>query len=122
MLFDKCTKAPWQPNKIVFVGVWGILYSLYFVTLWNTRHRASTSVKKALWLGLIVNVLWVPIFVINSKLGALVILGMIYSTVDSERKLRAEGFTSEANFMIVYLSWLSFAFTMNAYIALHCEN
>jgi tryptophan-rich sensory protein len=116
--FGKCAIAPWQPPKEVFVLVWTVLYTFYIFTLYRSR---KTSAFAPLLIGLAINLCWVPVFKFNSKLGLFIILLMIVVALDSIDKLKKESLILEARFIQVYLGWLVFAFTLNAYIALRCE-
>jgi len=116
--FGKCAIAPWQPPNEVFVLVWTVLYTLYILSLFNSR---KTSAFAPLLLGLAINLCWVPVFMYNSKLGLFLILLMIGVAFYSIDKLKKESFILEARFIQIYLGWLIFAFSLNAYIALKCD-
>jgi tryptophan-rich sensory protein len=72
-------------------------------------------------LGLAINLAWSPLFAFNSRLGLFVICLMIIVAVDSYNKLNRENLKNEARFIQIYLGWLFFAFTLNAYIAFKCK-
>jgi len=115
--FVSCTKAPWQPPDFVFVGVWTTLYTLYAITIaraWNSPALQS------LWWGLGLNLLWIPSFMVSPKLGVVVIGAMLTVAAISNRQLKDDDLTNEANFIIVYMVWLSFALSLNLYIASKC--
>ena len=47
---------------------------------------------------------------------------MIVLAIDSYEKLNVENLKNEARFIQIYLAWLVFAFTLNAYIAYKCKS
>jgi tryptophan-rich sensory protein len=117
--FNKCAIAPWQPPKQVFIVVWSFLYFFYILTLYKSRKSSALT---SLLLGLAINLTWSPLFVFNSKLGLFVISVMIVLAIDSYEKLNLENLKNEARFIQIYLAWLVFAFTLNAYIAYKCKS
>jgi len=119
-MFDKCTRAPWQPPKFVFPIVWTFLYTLYIVIL-NKTWKSESS-RGSLIIGLILNLAWIPIFYFNSKAGLAVIAVMIGVAFDTSRRLELDGYHTLNNWFYTYIAWLIFAFTINLYIALKCEN
>jgi tryptophan-rich sensory protein len=119
-MFDKCTRAPWQPPKFVFPIVWTFLYTLYIIIL-NKTWKSESS-RGSLIIGLILNLAWIPIFYFNSKAGLAVIAVMIGVAFDTSRRLELDGYHTLNNWFYSYIAWLIFAFTLNLYIALKCEN
>lgn len=119
-MFDKCTRAPWQPPKFVFPIVWTFLYTLYIIIL-NKTWKSESS-RGSLIIGLILNLAWIPIFYFNSKAGLAVIAVMIGVAFDTSRRLELDGYHTLNNWFYTYIAWLIFAFTINLYIALKCEN
>ena len=117
--FGKCAIAPWQPPKEVFITAWSFLYVFYGITLYRARKTPAAS---SLWLGLLFNLLWDPIFRYNSKLGLGIIAIMIVIALDSYSKLKNSNLHYEARFIQVYIGWLIFASTLNGYITLKCKN
>ena len=99
------------------MAVWTTLYTLYamiMVRAWNT------SAIQALWWGLGLNLLWIPAFILNSKFGVFVIGAMIAVAAISYTQLKDQALENEATFFVVYLTWLSFALSLNLYIASKC--
>ena len=119
-MFDKCTRAPWQPPKFVFPIVWTFLYTLYIIIL-NKTWKSESS-RGSLIIGLILNLAWIPIFLFNSKAALIVLAGMIYVAFDTSRRLELDGYHTLNNWFYTYIAWLIFAFTLNLYIALKCNN
>jgi tryptophan-rich sensory protein len=117
--FNKCAIAPWQPPKQVFIVVWSFLYFFYILTLYKSRKSSALT---SLLLGLAINLTWSPLYVFDSKLGLFVISVMIVLAIDSYEKLNVENLKNEARFIQIYLAWLVFAFTLNAYIAYKCKS
>ena len=101
----------------MFVAVWTTLYALYAATIvraWETPAR-----QILLW-GLGVNLLWIPAFIVSPKLGVITIGVMLTLASISYRQLKENDLENESNFMILYLTWLSFALSLNLYIASKC--
>lgn len=119
-MFDKCTRAPWQPPKFVFPIVWTFLYTLYIIIL-NKTWKSESS-RGSLIIGLILNLAWIPLFYWNSKAGLAVIAVMIGVAFDTSRRLELDGYHTLNNWFYTYIAWLIFAFTLNLYIALKCKN
>ena len=115
--YDKCGKAPWQPPGFTFRIVWPILYALYAVVLyleWN-----NTTTRNYLLLGLVLNLCWVPAFTVNSRLALLLLTGMIGVAIASI--LQMKGRRASMYAFAPYLVWISFAWTLNAYLAVTCK-
>ena len=117
--YDKCVKAPWQPPKQVFAVVWSLLYGFYASILISARHSTAWQL---LWWGLFLNFAWIPSFIYNSKLGVLVIGGMIAIATESQKRLSDEHFGNEATFLGYYIAWLIFALSLNLFIAFSCPS
>jgi tryptophan-rich sensory protein len=117
-MFDKCTKAPWQPPNSVFPIVWTFLYTVYFVLLAKTWK--STSSRNSLLTGLILNIAWIPAFAYNAKAGLAILAIMIGVAFDTSRRLELDGYHTLNNWFQPYLVWLIFAFTLNLYIVANC--
>jgi len=118
--FDKCAKVPWQPPSIAFQIVWPILYTLYAILI---ILEPSTE----LIIGLIMNLCWVPLFVLNTQAALILIIGMIVVGIktiivlnDGDTKNGRKGFSRRALIFLPYLLWICFAFTLNAYLAYKC--
>jgi tryptophan-rich sensory protein len=118
-MFDKCTKAPWQPPNSVFPVVWTFLYTVYFVLLAKTWK--STSSRNSLLIGLILNIAWIPAFAYNAKAGLAILAIMIGVAFDTSRRLELDGYHTLNNWFQPYLVWLIFAFTLNLYIVANCS-
>lgn len=123
--FDKCVRPPWQPPSIVFKIVWPLLYALYAYMLVVERH---TPCAPYLWVGLALNIAWIPVFRSNASaalfvLGAmLLVAGITEYRLSVEDKDASRGFTtSRAVQFLPYTLWLAFAFTLNYYIAQRCS-
>ena len=113
--FDKYTvKPPWQPPNKVFTIVWPILYVIYTITLYTQWKK--TPIRNALLLGLILNFCWVPVFTVNAVAALAVLTAMIIVGIQSLLLLKKEGGYAVWLFS-PYVLWISFAWTLNAYIA-----
>jgi tryptophan-rich sensory protein len=113
--FDKYTvKPPWQPPNKVFTIVWPILYVIYAITLYTQWKK--TPIRNALLLGLILNFSWVPVFTVNAVAALAVLTAMIIVGIQSLLLLKKEGGYAVWLFS-PYVAWISFAWTLNAYIA-----
>lgn len=119
-MFEKCVRAPWQPPNIVFPIVWTYLYILYFIILVKTWDLPSS--RGSLIIGLALNILWIFAFRYNSKFGLLVIALMIAVAFDTSRRLELDGKHTLNNWFQTYIGWLIFAFTLNFYITMNCNN
>ena len=113
--FDKYTvKPPWQPPNKVFSIVWPILYTIYAFTLymqWNT-----IAIRNTLLFGLVLNFCWVPVFTINAYAALALITAMIVVGIQSLVLLnKKKGYA--VWLFSPYVLWISFAWTLNAYIA-----
>jgi tryptophan-rich sensory protein len=114
MWYEKCTRPPWQPPSIVFKIVWPILYVLYALVLYLEWNHAET--RNYLILGLVLNLCWVPLFMANARLALVLLVAMIAVALKSILLMH-----SPAKWIFVpYLLWISFASTLNAYIAVKC--
>ena len=117
--FTKCVRAPWQPPPIVFIAVWTYLYISYALTLyWANQSRS----KQILWWGLALNLLWIPVFQYNSKLALLFLLAMIFLASIAQQQLSVDGYHLQSINQLIYVTWLMFALSLNAYIAIKCAN
>lgn len=112
--FDTCVKPPWQPPAIAFKIVWPVLYTLYAITLGLEWDKPES--RNYLLLGLALNLCWVPLFAFNPRLALLLLTVMIAVAAKCVLLMRR---TSMYVF-IPYLAWISFAWTLNAYIAAYC--
>jgi hypothetical protein len=101
------------------VAAWSYLYATYALTLyWANQSRS----KQLLWWGLGLNLLWIPLFSINTKLAFLLLMAMIGIATFAEQQLSADGYHLESIFQLTYILWLIFALSLNGYIALSCPN
>ena len=80
----------------------------------------QTSAIQSLWWGLGLNLLWIPAFAHSAQLGVIVLGAMIALGSISYAQLKDQDLVTESYFMIVYLTWLSFALSLNLYIASKC--
>jgi benzodiazapine receptor len=113
--FDKYTvKPPWQPPNKVFSIVWPILYTIYAFTLYMYWRKAP--IRNVLLLGLVLNFCWVPVFTMNAFAALALITAMIVVGIQTLLLLKKEGYA--AWLFSLYVLWISFAWTLNAYIAL----
>lgn len=123
--FEKCSRVPWQPPNYVFKVVWPILYFLYGFVCY--KHWNQTKLRNTLLFGLALNLAWVPIFILNTKVALLVILAMIIVAIQTLRLLHSDdvlqgrkGLFRSAVIFSPYLAWLLFALSLNAYIVWKC--
>ena len=77
---------------------------------WDTRARTPLIV------GLIMNFFWVPLFTVSARASLVLLTGMIIVTVKTIYVLDAQN----AYIFSPYLMWISFAWTLNAYLAVRC--
>jgi len=81
-----------------------------------------------LLLGLLLNLCWVPLYIINIKAALILLFAMIVVAVKSILLLMASdklagrsGLWQHAFIFSPYLAWICFAFTLNAYLAIYCR-
>ena len=114
--FDKYTdKPPWQPPNMVFSIVWPILYTIYAFTLY--MQWSVKPVRNVLILGLALNLCWVPVFTMNAFAALALITVMIAVGIQTLLLLNKKKGYAVWLFSL-YVVWISFAWTLNAYIAL----
>ena len=115
--FDKCGKVPWQPPSVVFRVVWPILYALYAALLWLTWNKPEA--RGYLLVGLVLNLCWVPLYMVNVQGAFLLILAMVLVGIKTIQLLY-KGPKLYAYLFAPYLAWISFASTLNGYLAWTC--
>ena len=76
----------------------------------------KTPIRNALLLGLALNLCWVPVFTVNAVAALAVLTGMVVVGVQSLLLLKKEKGYAVWLFS-PYVAWISFAWTLNAYIA-----
>lgn len=114
---SKSVKAPWQPPDFVFVIAWTFLYTTYGLTLyWANQSRT----RALLWWGLGLNLLWIPVYKYSTKLALVLLIAMIGVATVAQKQLGEDDLHTEAVYQFIYLMWLIFALTLNAYIVLKC--
>ena len=123
--YKKCDPVPWQPPSIVFQIVWPILYILYAIVL--VLEQSDTTIRNLLLVGLVLNFSWVPAFTYNVKLALLILSGRVVVSVQTILALRASdikntrAWTEQRSLLFApYMLWISFAWTLNAYLAFTC--
>jgi len=123
--YRKCDRVPWQPPDYIFGIVWPILYVLYAVI--SYLEWKNIKARNLLVLGILMNFAWVPLFTVNVQLALLLLTGMIYVgfqtiTILNRTDLRNgnEGIMRRALLFAPYLGWISFAWTLNLYLAVNC--
>jgi tryptophan-rich sensory protein len=110
--YDKYTnKPPWQPPNKVFGIVWPILYMIYAFTLYLNFDKVA--VRNLLFVGLFLNFCWVPVFTIDAVAALVVLSGMVAVGIRTLMLLKGSVFW----LFSPYVAWISFAWTLNAYIA-----
>jgi benzodiazapine receptor len=111
--YDKYTnKPPWQPPNKVFGIVWPIPYMIYAFTLYLNFDKVA--VRNLLLVGLFLNFCWVPVFTMDAVAALVVLSGMVAVGVRTLMLLKGSVFW----LFSAYVAWISFAWTLNAYIAM----
>ena len=117
-------RPPWQPPNVVFKIVWPLLYALDGVILFLERN-ASSAVY--LWIGLALNLSWVPVFTVNATAALYILAAMIVMAGFAEYRMAVDDKDKGRSFIAArsiqftpYIVWIVFAFTLNYYIARHC--
>jgi hypothetical protein len=83
---------------------------------WANQSRS----RALLWWGLGLNLLWIPVFKYSNKLAFLLLLAMIGVATVAQKQLGEDDLHTEAVYQFIYIMWLIFALTLNAYIVIHC--
>jgi len=121
--FDKCKRVPWQPPNAVFKYVWPILYFIYGLVMF--LQRSNPSIRIILIIGLLLNLIWVPVYVWSTKTALIVLSMMIATAVYTELLLYGDDTANKRTWkhsilFAPYIAWLLFAFSLNAYLAVNC--
>uniref|UniRef100_A0A6C0DDH4 TspO/MBR family protein n=1 Tax=viral metagenome TaxID=1070528 RepID=A0A6C0DDH4_9ZZZZ len=115
--FDKCAKVPWQPSNKVFQYVWPVLYTIYGLLIYLQRNRRQTLY--VLLFGLLLNLIWVPVYIWNTQIALLVLSAMIGTALYTWHLLYHD--TRWQSFLFLpYIAWLFFAWSLNAYLSVKC--
>lgn len=115
--FDKCAKVPWQPPNMVFKYVWPVLYTLYGILIllqWN-----GGKILYALLSGLLLNLIWVPVYIWNTQIALIVLSAMIVTALYTGYLLYHDTIWQSILFL-PYIAWLFFAWSLNAYLSIKC--
>ena len=122
--YDTCAKPPWQPPNYAFQIVWPILYAIYAYMLFVEWDSPALT---PLLIGLVMNFCWVPLFSLSTRAALVLLTGMVLVAIQTiivlwaqDKKYGRTGLASHALLFSPYLLWISFAWTLNAYIAFTC--
>lgn len=128
--YASATKAPWNPPNSVFGPVWTVLYILIGITgwlIWRRRDRPGTArLMKLYWVQLVLNAVWSPLFfggypalgVTALWLAFIVIVGLWITILVLITESFKHGFKLAGWLLVPYLLWVSYASTLNVYLAL----
>lgn len=115
--FDKCAKVPWQPPNEVFQYVWPVLYTLYGILI--LLQLNGGTIFYVLLFGLLLNLIWVPVYIWNTQLALIVLSAMIGTALYTSYLLYYDNVLQWILFL-PYITWLFFAWSLNAYLSVKC--
>ena len=115
------------PPDLVFPIVWTFLYYNYGVFLYSVAHNGKRREDNILlkWsiVGLVLNLLWTPVFLVNIRTALIILLGQIISCcvviymllydVNVNIVKSKYAILRPLQSQIVYLTWLCFALYLN---------
>lgn len=115
--YVQLNKAPWTPPGWVFGVAWTTIM-LFFTVYLTLQQKEKITNKRFIFLftlQFLTNVLWNPIFFYFhwTFLGMIVMLLLIVSLVLMLFYFKPNGWKS--TLLLPYLSWLTIAFSLNAY-------
>ena len=121
--YKKLKKAPWSPPNKVFGIVWGILYTLLFISfflVWNNKKCFPYCDALTMFLiQLALNLTWTTVFfklrMIRLALASIILI-IIFTIVTYKYFIKVSKIA--AYLLLPYLAWLCLAGTLNAYIVL----
>lgn len=114
-------KAPWNPPSWVFSPVWTALYAAMGVSAWLVWREGGWHRRGgALFLfmaQLVLNLAWSPIFFDAQRPGlALIDMAVLWVLLALTIRAFARVRVLAAALLVPYLLWITFAFTLNAWI------
>lgn len=128
--YAEAVKAPWTPPNVVFGPVWSVLYLLIGLGGWLAWREASSSWRtlglRLYVVQLVLNAIWTPVFFSGFPLwgrdafwqGVVIIVAMdvlVFIAIFAFSKIN----TASAVVLSPYLVWLTYATTLNVYLALN---
>lgn len=121
--YEALDKAPWNPPSWVFAPVWTTLYVLMGLAAWFVWRRGGWRFQRvALTLFLVqlaLNFAWSPLFFTARQPGlALLDLMALWLLVIWTMRAFARVLPLTAWLLAPYLAWVSYAATLNAWVAI----
>jgi translocator protein len=119
--YQSLIKAPWNPPDWVFGPAWSLLYILTGTAAWVVLRREDEfegGARVAFCVQWMLNALWTPVFFgLRSPWWALAVIvlllaAVIWTSIEFARRARTAGWL-----MLPYVAWVTFALSLNAYIA-----
>ncbi len=119
--YPSLDRPPWTPPGWVFGPVWTVLYTLMAVAAWDVARRGLRPARSALALfgvQLALNTLWSPVFfALHWLWTALFVLSALWVAVALCIRAFWRHSRVAALLLAPYLTWLTIAWTLNAWIA-----
>ena len=116
-------KPPWTPPNWAFGPVWTVLYILIALAGWDLTRRTTADDRTPLVVyaaQLFLNLIWSPLFFsLHRVWTALAVISVLWWLVAESTRLFARHSRLAALAMWPYLAWLTVAWSLNAWIALH---
>lgn len=114
-------KAPWNPPSWVFAPVWTALYATMGLAAWlvwreGGWHRRGAALSLFV-VQLALNLAWSPIFFDAQRPGlALIEMAALWLLLALTIRAFARVRVLAAALLVPYFLWITFAFTLNAWI------
>lgn len=121
--YESLDKAPWNPPSWVFAPVWSTLYVLMALAAWLVWRRGGWRFQRAALVlfvaQLALNFAWSPLF-FTARQPGLALLDLFALWLLLVWTMRAFGrvLPLTAWLLAPYLAWVSYAATLNAWVAI----
>jgi tryptophan-rich sensory protein len=123
--YSELKKPFWNPPSWLFGPVWTTLYIMMGYAsnmIWTSKSPLKTIALAAYFTQLIVNLSWSPIFFgLKRPDIALIVIGALWFLVIATMILFYKINQVAGLLLAPYLLWVTYASTLNAYIATHNE-
>lgn len=119
--YENLNKSALTPPAWVFGPVWGILYTLMFLSLAIYLNTKYTRVGLILFvIQLIINLMWTSLFfekklICGSVINVVILNILVFLTF---REFRKSSILA-SSLLIPYMIWILFALYLNVYICLN---
>ena len=121
--YNSLSKAPWNPPSWVFGPVWSLLYLSMGLSYHLISKRVNSTNRQPVlglfWAQLGLNLLWSPVFFgLNAPKTALMIIAILWGFIGWVIEVFKSIYKPAAQLLVPYWAWVTYAFTLNAYIVL----